>query len=617
MKTIYLTKEEFDNFINKKYLLISKTDSGKTVKKDFAFELKANYQSGNPVFLSNINKIYLPDKQMLPLLKTLYGIPAGLLDIHSFKAKKSNKVSSAPVELSFEDIKFTALRRGLLFAHVWSIKSFDMESVRIGMKYLLSADKLTLIKSWLNEIAKAGKFPEFKTNKVNIDSTLYDFQFMAMGVFLREYFFPDSKIMPDADRNWLLHHLNHADLSGVTENFKGYECILAGYLIALKASNINKCNIEFVLEKATKFNVDDKISYYGIIFSALFFIGLFESKANLYYFAASSENLFESIEKFSYELIHHEVFAPDFDLCYDEISNAILHPVPNAIRYYHLKNPLIKEMETLTLTEDFTDDNISGKVIVVKPEQSQQLINRYGNTFELMGRFNRNLTVTSDTHLYNLLLQRGMSVVLRNKSGLIEGKMRLTGKENVLVDSPSLRRWVKHFFPKVKLAEQPDEAHILPHWIIISENYQISETDKFLIQKLQYKPQTVTVFNFANQPVITVPETKKIYNKKKGVLESFLEREKDNGSNPILQSQLEKLFPECHVNVITKISSESPWEMVLLGIGALQEMSFNNCTFIDTRLYQSDYNAFEIILRCFNDVIVLDKDQRYLFMNLN
>lgn len=54
MTTIYLTKEAFNNFINKKYLLLKDSGLKKQVKKEFALELKPGYQSVNPVFLSNI-----------------------------------------------------------------------------------------------------------------------------------------------------------------------------------------------------------------------------------------------------------------------------------------------------------------------------------------------------------------------------------------------------------------------------------------------------------------------------------------------------------------------------------------------------------------------------------
>lgn len=554
---------------------------------------------------------------MIPLLKTLYGIPAGLLEVQEYKIKAGKKKVEHTEELTTDDLKFNALRRGLLYAHVWAIKSFDMESVRIGMNYLLSEDKLAFLKSWLHEIVEAGKFPEFKPEKVNIDSSLYDFQFLAMGVFLRNYFFPDTTSMHPADRNWLINKLNAADLSGATDTFKGYECILAGYLIALKAANFNKCNMEFVIEKAAKFQVADRTMYFGIIASALFFIGIVESKANLYYFAASSEHLFESIEKYSYDLIHHDLYSPDFDICYDKIADAILHPVPNAIRYYQLKNPRIKNLETVMYSEEISNADTKGKVLVINPVQSMELMNQQKNIYSLMGRFSQNLTVTNDPQLFNLLLQRGLSVVMRNHSGLIEGKLRLSGKEKVLVENASLKRWIKRFFPKAIFADQLEETQVKPHWIIICENYHLSGTDQFLIQKMNLKPKSVTVFNFATPPVLTIPETKKNNQKKKGSLELYPERENEQGSNPQLQSKFEKLFPETHVNVITKTHRESPWEMVLLGIGALQETSFHDCTFIDTRINNSEENAYEIILRCFYDIIVLDKDQRYLFMNLN
>jgi hypothetical protein len=621
MEKIYLNKEEFDSFINKKYWLTEGTGAKKPVKKEFALELKSGYRIGTPVFLSNISKIKVPDISLLPQLKTLYGIPAGLLEVEVSKLKKSpkDKVNKSE-EFSIDELKFLALRRGILYAHVWAIKGFDMESVRIGMRYLLTKDKLQLINAWLNELVVAGKYPEIKPPKLSLDSSQYEFQFIGMGVFLRNYFFSGTEIMPAEDRDWLRYKLNNADLSGVPGSFNGFEGILAGYLIALKASNINKCNLDYILEKAAKFNTGDRSLYYGIIVSALFFIGVFESKANFYFFAAASTHLFEAIEKFCYEVVHEDVYVPDFDLCYDEISDAILNSIPNIIEYYRLKNPAIDSYEAVIFSEEHPINNDKNKIILIKPEQSLQLLEHFGQLYKLMDQFKHNLTVTADPDLFNLLQRNGFSVVLRNQSGLIEGKIRLSGEGKVFSDSQLLKRWIKRFFPKTVFIDESNSQKISPHWIFIGDEYKISESDQYFIRKLNYKPESITVFNFSN-PLITVkPEVSKSQSKKKVSAELFTKNEIDanlQGSNPLLQSLIEKLFPGVPVRVITKMNQELPWEMVLLGIGTMQDVSFHDCTFFDIRNNKADKDVFEFVLRCFRDLIVLDKEQRYMFMNLN
>lgn len=90
-----------------------------------------------------------------------------------------------------------------------------------------------------------------------------------------------------------------------------------------------------------------------------------------------------------------------------------------------------------------------------------------------------------------------------------------------------------------------------------------------------------------------------------------------NDGNALLQSELETLFPEKKCRVITKEEKDSKWEMVLLGIGVLKDCSFEESLWLDMRRRSADKLSYEIILRSFHDVIVYDKDQKYMFMNLN
>ena len=61
---------------------------------------------------------------------------------------------------------------------------------------------------------------------------------------------------------------------------------------------------------------------------------------------------------------------------------------------------------------------------------------------------------------------------------------------------------------------------------------------------------------------------------------------------------------------------DTPWEMVNLGIGLLQDTKLPNCTIIETRSNGYQPENYITIARCFSDIIIYDEKQRYMFLNL-
>ncbi len=622
MKTIYLTRDKFEQFINKKYHVIE--GAGRVVKREFEITLKQEHAAGEVVFLSSVDKIRFPDAGIIPQLKTLYGIPSGLMELNSDKTTgKSVAKNQKNWVLSLNDLMFVALRRAMLYVHAWSIKGFDMESVRLGMSYFLREPVLHLLKNWLPEFVNAGKYPEVKPPKVTLDHTQYDFQFIGMGVLLRNYFFDGLETMPADHREWLLKSLNVANLSNVPEKFAGIEGILAGYLIALKASNLNMCNLDFILDKASKFKISDRSLHYGVIISALFFIGIFDSKANMYFYAASAGELMKRIESFCFEMIFTEVKSPEFGPAYDLISDAILNPIPNVFGFYKLKNPAIANHRLVEFDnqQKIPDDN--NIVTLLIPRQAASLLEKSGKLWMSANRGKHQLAVTADETLFGILVQKGLPAVLVNRKGLTEGHFSISKHSEIVADSPLIARWLKRYFPTLKVSNTLLKQPTASHWVIISDEFRIPDDELFFALRMNAKPASVTVFNFANRPMPVKTEVMRTVKKKKGNNAELFETadavavsQVNKGSNSQLQAYLEGVVPSVPVRVITRYHQEPPWEMVMLGIGALQDVDFSGTTLFDMRKNKSVDEPFEIVLRCFRDLIVYDKDQRYMFMNL-
>lgn len=621
MKTIYLTREKFEQFINRKYLIVE--DVKRVVKKEFELLLKQEHAAGDVIFLSGLDKIRLPESGLMPQLKTLYGIPSGLMELNSNKITAKAAQKAKAWELSLNDQMFLALRRAMLYVHAWSIKGFDLESVRLGMSYFLREPVLHLLKSWLAEFVKGGKFPEVKPPKVTLDHTQYDFQFIGMGVLLRNYFFDGLETMPADHRDWLLKNLNVANLSNVPEKFKGIEGVLAGYLIALKASNMNMCNLDFILEKASKFQISDRSLHYGVIISALFFIGVFDSRANMYFYAASASELMRRIEHSCFEMVFADVKSPEFEPAYDLISDAILNPVPNVFEYYKLKNPAIANHRLVEFDKQLYIPDDNNIVTLLRPQQAATLLNKSGKMWMSDSRDNHQLTVTADGSLYRILIQKGFPAVLVNRNGMIEGDFSVSKQSEIIADGPLIARWINRYFPSLKVSGKLLRQPTASHWVIISDEFRIPDDELFFALRMNAKPVSVTVFNFANRPMPVKTELMRTVKKKKvnnaelfEPAEAVAVSQVNNGSNPQLQAFLGGLIPSVPVRVITRYHQEPPWEMVLLGIGALQNIDFGDCSLFDMRKNKSTDEPLEIVLRCFRDLIVYDKDQRYMFMNL-
>lgn len=624
MEIIYLNSDEFESFIEKKYVLAQSAHKKPGAKKFYSITVRQLIPYGKNflVLLSMVDAIHVPDANRIPQLKTLYGIPAGLITVDEIMLPKKLAASN-PIPLTEDDLLFRAFRRALMFVHVWGIKGLELDAVKIGIQPLLDPKKLTLLKLWVADLLLHGKYPEAKKLTASIDDTVFDKQFIGLGKFLKNQLFPDDEVMDEEHRHWLFG-LREAKLDATPAKFEGLEPLLAGYLIALKASNENKKNLAFIIDKTSKFQLTDPKEKYAYIMSALFFVGVFESKADQYFMAASAAGLYASIERFAFSLVFQSAESNFFDNDYVSIRDAILDPVPNCIEYYKLKNPAIKN-DGIFEFGNHTTFEYPEKVAVLRPHQAIEFIEQQQAIYPLMDQYQEKLCVTDDKDFFETMRRNKIPVVLYEKGGYLWGQFGVKSTTKILATSPALKRAIALFFKPRQAAETENFEGIGKNWLLILNEYHLGKFEKYLIKRAfqAKKPDTITVFNTATKKVEVLQELqfeasykakgKGAYGNYKPSTNTMAEY---GNSNASLQNDMELLCPDVPCRIITKYHTDKPWEMVQLGIGALQNVDFKDCSLLDLRIDKSEKAIYEYILRCFRDVIVYDNNQRYMFMNL-
>lgn len=622
MKTIYLTKNDFESFITKKQIAIKKSLFNEAKTKGFSVDLKQDKKiTKTPIFISDVKLIKVPNEGLIPQYVSLYGLPYGLFDSStSIEGIKNNKLKMSSIKdivYTETERKFVFYRRALLFANAWMLKEYDAQKVKEAIDYIISEKVFDLVDKWVEATIESGKYIETRPHDAHLDDEIYDYQFFGMGTFLRSYFFPDMSKMPLEYSDWLVQKCNKAIVTDAPDKFVGLEPLIAGYLIALKASNMRVADLSFVVNKATKFNFSEQADIFSMIYVSMFFIGLFESKADSYFYASGASSLFETIDLAAWSLANKTSKGIDFSNAFDDFVFAQLNPIENAAKYYSLKNPSIVGKDFVLFSSEIDELDLE-KVYTLMPKDVEDFIYKSKKIEFLSEYMSNKLFITRDREKFESLRYSNIKIAL-----LYNGLIKLSDsvfpyKYDLITDSELIKRWVACYFNKnielVDNLKNSDETNL----VLITDNFQISSLAVYQLKSSLNTNviENITVFNFFENK----NEEAKI--RKQQDLFDFRDKSKKYQNyvnvrdNSTLQNELEKIFPDKRCHVISKEYRDTPWEMVLLGIGGMRNYDFNNSIIYDLREDNDDKQAYEIVLRCFRDLIVYDKEQRYMFMNL-
>lgn len=628
MDTIYITEIEFHIFLHQHYLIVTKKSFNFTKTKTVHIQYKQllEFERSRVLFLSGIESISLSNNTFAPQLKVLYGIPSGLLSFRNESSNVSN--SKYEIQQSESDKLFIHIRRALLFMQVWSIKNMDVVNAETNLLNLLNS-KTSTHQSLLFDIIKTttvqNDFPQVKPQTLSLDDTIFDYQINWFGRLICQHLFKGMR-MNDEVRSWYLNCLSINPIS-IPVDLKDYESIVTGYVLALKAYNKGRNDVNYFLQLLNDTSYVHLPIKMEILSIALFFVGLLENKADRYFMTSSAGELFYSLETIAYSLAkqaNKEVASIQIN-GYESIKQAMLNPIENCVKYYKAKNPSIKN---ITYYKYGTNEgNYKEMIPVIEPQDVLQFLknHRLVHTFGKM--LENKLLVTQNKMFYQLASKLTQNVLYINELNTITGSLdSLNLKSELYTDSKLLMR----FFNKLSIKFKDTVsifAQLKKEWILITGDYKISEEQKKLLlyAASYFAPQKVYLFNFAaskssriNEGFDTLPNNRDIIKKKKGE-RGVIESESDKCliyNNSTLQSEVKFMFPHTEVRVVSKESTDSPWEMVNLGIGLLQDTNISNCTIIETRNQGYQPDNYITIARCFSDIIIYDDQQRYMFLNL-
>lgn len=629
MNTIYISEKEFHIFLHQHYLIITKKHFEVSKSKTVHVKVKTffDFEKSSVMFLSVIESISLSNEIFAPQLRVLYGIPSGLLHFRQ-ESLKTVKLSS-DIQLSESDKLFIFLRRALLFMQVWTIKNMDTSDVEENLTKLFTTESVNhfaILIDIVKTTATLNDFPEIRPKNLSLDDSAFDYQINWFGRTLCKYLLNGERMKDDV-RNWFLNCISN-QIIPIPEVFVGYESLITGYILALKAYNKGKNDVEYILQLLDKTTYVNQPLKMEILSVALFFIGLLENKADRYFMTSGAGELFYSLEKIAF-LIGKQIKIKDSFIKiegYEPIRHAMLHAVDNCVQYYKIKNPSIagKEFYEYKTTHEYCID----KITVIEPGDVVQFFRNHRVVYNFSKILEKKLLVTQDRLFYQLLSKLTNNVLHVDETNKLNGSIsefELSSK--LYTDSKLLMR----FFKKKSMEFNEIDsmfADFKNEWILITGDYKIREEQKKLLIRAASVsvPQKVYLFNFAESKInryndlfgkeaIDNRGTSKIKKKL-----SDISRSEDEVAlkynNSTLQAEVKSLFPQSDVRIVSKDSLDTPWEMVNLGIGLLQDTKLPNCTIIETRSNGYQPENYITIARCFSDIIIYDEKQRYMFLNL-
>lgn len=615
---IYLKENDFFEFLQKRFIVVTKSHTKKTKQTHFWIAYKSMFltDKNNVLFVSQIDTVSTPNDAFYPQIMVLYGLPLGLLNHRNekYEPEKPKKTNSEKEFCSNEKV-FLLLRRALVFTHVWMIKNVDIANAKsffenfIDKKNKSSVFLFKLVK----EIAVHNTFPEDKPVKASIDDTIFKYQMIWLGKFFKLHVFNDIA-MDEKSRTWFLNCF-HANPKTVTSKLKPYVTIIMGYIIALKAYNKGKHEFSFLVDMLQESAYAKDKKRMEILSNALFFVGLFFKRADNYFMSEVASKLFFEIEKNIFSLVHGVEFEKDDSShAYTDIQEAFLTPIENCVNYYRLKNPNIANKSYYEYGKK--EGRYPMQIPVIRPHQSEQFLKSNNKIIRFDYGDNKRSFVTQNETLYKRFKLLFSNVLWLNNNKEFEGTFAgMKINSEVVTDSPLLYRWLKKLGLK-NVTELKTYLHIdKSEWIILTSNSKIDVNNEMVLQLLSKSqmPRKIYLFNFIEQ---AQDVDLQFINSENHWGKDNYENKELEAKQAMLQSKVRSLFDNVEVKVVSTNIHDEPWEMVNLGIGLLRKTHLNDCVIIDARSNKSYKKSYEMVVRCFSDVIVYDENQKYLFLNL-
>ena len=567
------------------------------------------------VLYSLVRNITLPNAALYPQLRSLYGVPVGLLTVAD--NAQIAKTKSTKVKDDAATQGNMLIRRALLYASVWylkSLKTFQSEDLYVPGDFVraLLQNPADFLPTIARELLQYPNFPEDKPDKVSLSNTHYDYACLWFAHRIGDHFFGGQK-MPQECKDWFiaLRSLTLKAEQPTPEVFAQNFAAIVAYVVAQKAVSQEDCSAQNILALATPLCADSN-KLQMVLFNALFYIGLYHSAADRYYFTSNANALMTVLEKSAYLFAQgiNEDLQADWNEAFQRIKS--IESKQNCITYYQTKYPALNGRSAY----DYELEPRAKKaeeIAMLPPELCDKFMSESGRMIDIPQKIQNDSIFLLD-EVFSSEFQKFKFPYISKKGN---GKLAIAlpnydpnqPMEIVSMDSPTeVSKNLQRFnIDKVTPIVNPESKV----WIVqITSALGLTTFAQSVMIQAYTKAQPeliLVVYHCDGQPANS-------------------RRKKKTDEEPAtpnygmmvaqLQRTLESLFPERNIAIIAHHPSQPMWESVRMGELILEQYDFSDISIIELRSSRDRKEHPSLLPRMIRDVIVYDEQQKYLFMNL-
>lgn len=559
---------------------------------------------------SSIQRITLPDMSFYPQIKSLYGVPAGVLSVRS--PKIIDKVEKK-VRKSNRDSRHIMLRRALLYATAWYIKSlpdFEDENLYVikDVVNTLLHNKDGLSAALLYELLSTKHFPEEQPKKISLSNTHYEFSCLWLAKKIGILLFKGNKL-PDDCREWFIAlRDNPSQLPTKTPvPLQDYATFIMAYVLVLKAIAGENVSVERLRILSSEFCAGQRQQQ--VVFISLLLWGIYQSVADHYYFANNAKPIMTVLEKAAFLLSTNctSDLTSEWEIAFQALRT--IDPKENCVNYYQTKFPSLRGRKWYDFSVECRS-KMKDEVALLPPDLSAEFLSVNQRVFDIETKAPSCVFLIDETfeadfekYKFSYICKKSNGkedIVLRNYSS--KGKLEVVAfsdweSTQATFPFPVNYRICPIVCPKSKV------------WIVqLSEKKGFNSFVQSLLKQAYSaeKPELILI-------VYHVDSTKQ--DSADGIISEIQSSHSDN-QIAILQRKLEMLFPSSKVSIISHDDEQTIWESVTFGEKILEQYDFSDISILEFRGKRARKEPASFILRMIRDVVVYDDQMKYMFMNL-
>lgn len=615
---IKITHEALEAFYKKRFINLSKSKA-KTAGIGLLPTPDRIEPDNDLLFISEVDGIEVPKGYDTQLMKSMYGVPAGLFyESKTGTSKNKKKPTRRKLKSDEEDDLLLdsneklliKLRAALLFATVWFEKNFGSKVMIEQSERFLNFETLAghqSVKDFLLQLSTLSEYPaRIPTNK-NLNTTRFEENWTWLGVYLvNNCFAPDTK-MDNDHKNWFLELVSLSRKApDAPEKFKHLEPFIRGYFTAIYAREKNNVEVSGLFEAARSFSrtTDEQ---YANTFLALLFNGFFDGQAHCYYLVAAGRAMMQFLERLSYSVAMNSPL--NLQPLKQKAHFGLLHledsPKENCINYYKFKNRAIAEKAWFDYVGG-TGHEYPDKVALVTPDQAPVFLDETQRFVNFAEIFNHKILVAGSHDAFKALSRAGLNATFEGNNQLfaftngIDPNFDPRTSFFSLYDDlmvPKMLAAGKTIKPKNIATCFPAKSKV---WVLFTDGGWVQTWQALLLDTLFLREQPEVVLSINYDYNNATFADNKIFKEK---FDGFV--------------NVHELCYGTTIRDIRQISGGAIWETVALANGVLSPYDYNQMMVVDARREPNKQDVVQILFRSTRDVLFFDDNNKYITININ